>query len=29
MKQVFVFLVLMNVVACTKSNDKADGYGNF
>jgi HlyD family secretion protein len=29
MKQVFVFLVLMNVVTCTKSNDKADGYGNF
>lgn len=29
MKQVFVFLVLMNVVACTKSKDKADGYGNF
>ena len=29
MKKVFVFLVLMNVVACTKSNDKADGYGNF
>jgi HlyD family secretion protein len=29
MKQVFVFLVLMNVVACTKSNDKADSYGNF
>ena len=29
MKQLFAFLVLINLVACNKSNDKADGYGNF
>ncbi len=29
MKQVFAFLVLINLVACNTKNDKADGYGNF
>ncbi len=29
MKQLFAFLVLINLVACNKSNDKGDGYGNF
>lgn len=29
MKQLFTFLVLINLVACNKNNDKADGYGNF
>lgn len=29
MKQLFAFLVLINLAACNKSNDKADGYGNF
>ncbi|MEY4012797.1 MAG: hypothetical protein RIT22_1921, partial [Bacteroidota bacterium] len=25
----FTFLILINLVACNKNNDKADGYGNF
>jgi HlyD family secretion protein len=29
MKQLFTFLILINLVACNKNNDKADGYGNF
>lgn len=29
MKQLFTFLILINLVACDKNNDKADGYGNF
>ena len=29
MKQQFTFLILINLVACNKNNDKADGYGNF
>ena len=29
MKQVFAFLVLINLVACNTKNDKAYGYGNF
>ena len=29
MKQLFTFLILINLVACNKNNDNADGYGNF
>lgn len=29
MKQLFTFLILINLVACNKNNNKADGYGNF
>lgn len=29
MKQLFTFLILINLVACNKNNDKANGYGNF
>ena len=29
MKQLFTFLILINLVGCNKNNDKADGYGNF
>jgi HlyD family secretion protein len=29
MKQLFTFLILINLVACNKNNYKADGYGNF